>query len=298
MRRVGVALVVALAVLLGPVASASMEGMTVRVSIAFSAFAPEKIDVVAGDTVRWTNDSVRAHTVNADDDSYDSPRLVSGDGFSQRFEGPGVYPYHCRLHPFMRGEVDAYVLLLDPPRFPASPGRPYPLTGRSALPTATKVDIEADTGTGFQPVARTTVKPDGRFTALVTPTTTGRYRAVSGDNASPPVDLIVLDHTVTVSPSRRRTGFSVLTSVTPAAPGAPVVLQLLLRDRFGWWPVARARLGPASSVRLFARPHRRVPARVLLTLPDGATPLAISSTFALGPAKPRRTGGGARSRAG
>ena len=41
-------------------------------SIQFAAFAPRRIDVVAGDTVRWTNNSVRVHTVNAVDGSWSS----------------------------------------------------------------------------------------------------------------------------------------------------------------------------------------------------------------------------------
>jgi hypothetical protein len=61
-----------------------------------------------------------------------------------------------------------------------------------------------------------------------------------------------------------------------------VVLQLHLRERFGWWPVARHRLGPHSTTTLRIRRGVRAPARVLLTLPDGATPLAASRLFHLG----------------
>lgn len=278
------------AALAGAPASATMDAMpAARVSIAFSAFAPEQIDVVAGDTVTWTNDSVRAHTVDGDDESYASDRMATGEAFSHQFTGPGEYPYHCRLHPFMRGEVDVYPLLLDRPQAPAGPGRGYPITGRAALPAGSRVDIQADAGGGFQTVGTTDVGPDGHFSIVVTPTTTARYRAVAGDQASPAVDLIVLDHTILATPSRRRGGGVVVsTLVTPAEPGAPVVLQLRLRDRFGWWPVARGRLGRDSRVRLFVRPSGRVPARVLLTLADGATPLAISPTFSVGSSRRRR----------
>jgi plastocyanin len=284
--RVVVAVVSAVGALAGPMtASASMEGDTppIPASIMFAAFAPERLDIVAGDTVQWTNDSVRAHDVTADDDSYDSMRMAPGDMFSQRFDAAGAFTYHCRLHPFMRGEIDAYVLLLDKPAATAAPGRSFPLSGRAALPAGSKVTIEADSGGGFQPVTTATIGHGGQFVASVTPTTTARYRAVAGDQVSPDVELVVLDHSVLVTPARRRAGYSVLANVLPAAPGAPVVLQLRLRDRFGWWPVARARLGRDSRVRLFTRLRRRVPARVVMTLADGATPLAISRTFALGP---------------
>jgi hypothetical protein len=77
----------------------------------------------------------------------------------------------------------------------------------------------------------------------------------------------------------RRT--TVTASVAPASPGATVVLQLRLPERFGWWPVARARLDARGRARFHLRPRRTVPARVVLTLPDGATALARSAPFRL-----------------
>ena len=81
----------------------------------------------------------------------------------------------------------------------------------------------------------------------------------------------------------RRDGASVTITATvaPAAPGASVVLQLRPPERFGWWPVARARLDGRSRARFARRPRRTVPARVVLTAPDGATPLARSDPFRL-----------------
>ena len=108
------------------------------VSIQFAAFAPRRIDVVAGDTVRWTNNSVRVHTVNAVDGSWSSPRIVGTDSFSHEFDTPGATPYYCVLHPFMRGEVDVHNVLLAAPTEPGAPGRPYALRGRSALPPGTE----------------------------------------------------------------------------------------------------------------------------------------------------------------
>jgi hypothetical protein len=97
--------------------------------------------------------------------------------------------------------------------------------------------------------------------------------------------LLVLDRTVAIRARRGRTGVSVQAAVTPASPGATVVLQLFLHEHFGWWPVQRTKLGPGSTVRFALRLHRRVAARVLLTLPDGATPLAVSRTIRLGRAR-------------
>jgi hypothetical protein len=74
------------------------------------------------------------------------------------------------------------------------------------------------------------------------------------------------------------------TNVAPSSAGGHVVLQLFLHDHFGWWPVQRARLDRGSAARFALRTRRRVAARVLLTLPDGATPLAVSRTVRVGPA--------------
>ena len=292
MRRLLV-VVGALAVWLGPASSAAMDTAPepssrpptppVPVSITFSAYDPPHIDVLAGETVSWTNDSSRQHTVTAQDDSFDSDVIPPTTGFVHRFETSGSFPYYCKIHPFIRGEVDVYALLLKQPIAPAGPGRPFPLAGRTALPPDTPITIQGDSGEGFAAVADTTAGPDGRFSVTVTPTTTTTYRAVSGEDASPPVQLLVLDHKVQATTVRARRAAVVSATVTPAAPGATAVLQLRLRQRFGWWPVAQAKLDKSSRVRFKVPLVHRVPARVVLTLPDGATILATSPTLTVGP---------------
>jgi hypothetical protein len=174
-------------------------------------------------------------------------------------------------------------VLLDAPTQPAASDRPFPLSGRAAMPAGTAVSIHADRGAGFTPVATTTLKADGKFVAPVIPSTTSSYRAVAGDDASAPVTLLVLDRRVALRARRGRNGIRVRAAVRPASAGAPVVLQLYLREHFGWWPVQRGRLDHASIANFSLRLRRRVAARVVLTLPDGATPLAVSRTLRLGP---------------
>jgi plastocyanin len=265
------------------------DGAAPRVSIQFGAYAPATIDVLIGDTVRWSNDSTRNHTVTDDASAYDSGLLPPTYAFAHRFDAPGAFPYHCRLHPYIRGAVDVHELLLDRPEAAAESGRPFPLRGRTALAPGTTVSIEVDdgSGAGYRHAANATAKPDGSFTALVTPTTSGTYRAVAGDHSSPPVQVLVLNHTITARARRGRYRTVISVHVTPPDLGATVVLQLNLRERFGWWPVARARLDAHSRARFVLRPNRPVSARVLLTLPDGATPLATSSIVPAGPAPAR-----------
>jgi plastocyanin len=291
MRRAAVAAVVGLALALGASPASSQHGApgepaaAIPVSIGFASVAPPHLDVLVGDTVRWTNDSVRVHTITADDRSFDSGRLAVDATFAHAFTAAGDAAYHCIIHPFIRGDVRASRLLLTPPAESAASNREFPLTGRAALPPGSAVTIEADRGAGFAPVATTTVQADGAFDAHVVPGQTATYRAVSGSEASPPVRLLVLDRHVATRTERGRHRLLIRASVTPASPGATVVLQLFLHEHFGWWPVQRTKLDRASTARFALRLRRRVAARVLVTLPDGATPLAVSPTRRLGPTR-------------
>jgi len=286
MRRVALVLVVVALGLGGTVAAAAMDmgggGSGPAVGIAYAAYSPTRIDVVAGQTITWDNTSVRIHTVTADDGSWSSMHLSSGTRYSHAFDTTGTFLYHCQLHPFMRGEVDVHEVLLDQPASVAGPGRPYPLTGRAAAPPDSAVTIEADEGAGFHAVGSATTGADGTFVATVTPRATTSYRAVADGQPSPPVQLVVLDRKVKVSVTTRRGRSLVSATVTPASPGTTIVLQLRLRDRFGWWPMQQHRLDAHSRTRFVLRFPHRVPARVLLTLPDGATPLAVSRTVHIG----------------
>jgi len=293
MRRAATALAATALALGAATASAQMghEGhdlddsalSTIGVSMSVSAYAPSAIQVLVGDTVRWSNDSIRAHTVSADDGSWSSAQIVPTDSFTHRFDAAGSVAYYCKLHVFMRGVVDVERILLGAPKEPGAPGRPYALHGRAALARGAPVTIEADAGSGFQPVAQTTVGADGTFDTDVVPQTSASYRAVSGTDASPAQQLLVLDRKLAASARTRGRRVTVSSSVAPASPGATVVLQLRLKDRFGWWPVARAKVDHHSRANFRLRLRHRYAARVVLTLADGATQLALSRTLHIGP---------------
>jgi plastocyanin len=292
MRRLALVLGATLAALAGPAVSTAQEEhmhggaddqAAATVPILFAAFGTPRVDVLTGDTVRWMNTSIRVHTVTADDGTWGSARLPGQDMFTHRFDAVGTAAYYCMLHPFMRGEVDVHNVLLAAPTEPGAPGRSYVLHGRSSAPSGTDVAIEADAGSGFQPAGHTTVDADGTFTTQIEATTTASYRAVVGDEASPAVQLLVLDRKITASAGGKGHGVTVSAHVAPASKGAPVVLQLRLPQHFGWWPVARAKLNGDSVARFSLRLAHRYPARVVLTLRDGATALAVSRTLHVGP---------------
>jgi plastocyanin len=244
---------------------------TTTVSIIDHAYVPPRLAVLTGDTVGWRNTSfVNQHTVTGS--GFDSGPIVSGGGFFLPFNTAGTYHYACTIHPFMTGDVDVSGLLLEGPGRAVARGAPTALTGRAAA-GIDSVTVQEDTGAGFHAVAGARVAA-GAFKATVRPPGTAAYRVVAGANESPPVVVQVSDKS---DIRLRRRGRRLRVSVYPANPGARVSLQLKLRERFGWWTVARERLDARSRATFRLRRHGRASMRVVLTRQDGWTPLAISS---------------------
>ncbi|MDQ4004999.1 MAG: cupredoxin domain-containing protein [Actinomycetota bacterium] len=75
------------------------------VSISGFAFQPANLQVAAGTEVTWTNDDPEAHTVTADDGSFDSGALDPGAAFSTVVDANGTVTYICRIHPAMQGAI-------------------------------------------------------------------------------------------------------------------------------------------------------------------------------------------------
>jgi plastocyanin len=251
------------------------------VNILFTSYSTPQVDILAGDSVTWRNASVRVHSVAAGDGSWASERLPSTASFSHQFDTPGAVSYYCQLHPVMQGVVDVHQLLLAPPDHSAASGKPLTLTGRAALPAGTQVSIYADGDASS--AATTTVDAGGTFRATVRPSATTGYRAVAGEAASPPVQVQVVDQKLVASARSAGRVAVVDARALPGSPGATVVLQLHLRERFGWWPVRRTRLDRDSHAGFSVRVRRPVRARVLITASDGATELARSAVLRLRP---------------
>src|SRR5215211_4606664 len=92
------------------------------------AFEPGMLTVPAGATVSWTNAGSRTHTVTADDGSFDSGRLDPGEQFSQTFDQPGTFTYHCGFHPEMQGSI----VVTEPQEQAAASDDATPTTDESA----------------------------------------------------------------------------------------------------------------------------------------------------------------------
>ncbi len=68
-------------------------------------FAPNRLEIAAGTTVRWTNNDQLVHTISADDGSWDSGPVEPGRSWSHTFTQAGEYAFHCTPHPFMKAVV-------------------------------------------------------------------------------------------------------------------------------------------------------------------------------------------------
>jgi len=83
-----------------------------------AAFNPNPLTVPLNGVVRWYNDDVAAaggqyggsngtiHTITADDNnSFTSQNIIPRGTFEHTFAAAGTYPYHCSIHPTMKGTI-------------------------------------------------------------------------------------------------------------------------------------------------------------------------------------------------
>jgi plastocyanin len=75
------------------------------VSIVDFAFNPGTLSVKAGTQVTWTNTSNTAHTVTANDGSFDSGTVNPNATFSHTFASAGTFAYHCSIHSSMTATI-------------------------------------------------------------------------------------------------------------------------------------------------------------------------------------------------
>jgi plastocyanin len=276
----------ALLVLLLAAAPAAAEAATQEVGVQLAAFAPTQTDALPGETVRWTNVSPRLHTVTSDDGLFGTDELLPGATFAQRFDAPGAYAYHCTLHPEMTGEVDVRRVILGAlPTAVVAQGTRVEVAGRSADPSR-PVELQRSVGGGaFATVVSATPAADGSWRTTIAADASADYRAALGGDVSQTRRLLVSARRVLLRKTRR----GVAVTVTPSVPYGRIMLQADLHERFGWWPIARARLDYLSRASFRVRRPARV--RAVLVAKDGWTPLATSSVVVLGRARPTHLGG-------
>jgi hypothetical protein len=253
------------------------------VSIAGQAFVPNRLTVVGGDTVTWSNSDFTAHDVRAADGSFDSGRLERFGAFSRRVGAVGAVPYLCTIHPFMHGEVDVVAALLHGPSGPVLAGAPVRLDGRAATGTSAVTLQRQAADRTWQGAATTAPDADGAFAFVVTADTSATYRALTAAGASPPVAVpVTAQAAVRLTVRHRR----VRVRTEPPAPHARAVLQRYERWHYRWRTHARSRFD-AHGRTTFKLPARvRGLVRVVLPGNRHAPALATSTPVRLKSGKP------------
>ena len=67
-------------------------------------FDPATIEIKTGETIKWTNNDDRDHTV-VSKDNFKSGNLSKGDTFEHTFAKAGKFNYACSYHPRMKAVV-------------------------------------------------------------------------------------------------------------------------------------------------------------------------------------------------
>lgn len=70
-----------------------------------SGYEPAEVAVKVGQVVKWKNEGSEAHTVTAEDKSFDSGSMAPGAEFQYTFSKPGTFTYNCTPHPWAKGTV-------------------------------------------------------------------------------------------------------------------------------------------------------------------------------------------------
>ena len=68
-------------------------------------YVPGTLTVTAGQVFTIYNDDVINHNVVLDDGSLESQLMKAGTSLLLRLDKPGEYPFHCSIHPNMKGKV-------------------------------------------------------------------------------------------------------------------------------------------------------------------------------------------------
>src|SRR5688572_28194267 len=78
-----------------------------EVAIENNAFSPKTVTVSAGGGIIWTNHDSAMHSAVSDDTSnaWHTDPLSQHEEQELHFDEEGTFPYHCGIHPSMKGTV-------------------------------------------------------------------------------------------------------------------------------------------------------------------------------------------------
>ena len=87
-----------------PAAAPSVNGQVIMKGMRFQ---PTELTVHPGETIEFKNEDIFAHTVTADDGSFDSGLIQPGSSWKMTVQKAGTIAYHCAPHPNMKAVLVA-----------------------------------------------------------------------------------------------------------------------------------------------------------------------------------------------
>jgi plastocyanin len=242
---------------------------TKTVQITQGGFTPSSTTISVGDSVTWHNADTVSHQVVANDGSFASPVLKSGENFSFTFQKAGKVTYHDSFATSRKGTVTvnapAANVTLTSSTSTITYGDNTTLSGTvtNQLTNEPVTLTSQPVGKGTQSIATTMTEANGAFSFGVSPTIQTSYQAHWRTTTSPSVTIDV----------RPRVGFGrsgrlYVAKVTSDLSYAGHYVWLQRKTPFGSFrAVKRVFLGANSRAVFTARlPHGRSILR--LVLPD------------------------------
>ena len=75
------------------------------ISISNFSINPSTLTINKGTTVTWTNNDQTTYILIGDNNDILSPQINHGESYSYTFNTTGEFPYHCDVHPNMKGAI-------------------------------------------------------------------------------------------------------------------------------------------------------------------------------------------------
>ncbi|MDA5192927.1 cupredoxin domain-containing protein [Govanella unica] len=84
--------------------SLSAKAETIEIVMDNIAYAPTERSAAVGDTIKWVNKDIVAHTATARNGDWNVV-IAPGKTATLRLKNPGAVDYYCRFHPNMTGRL-------------------------------------------------------------------------------------------------------------------------------------------------------------------------------------------------
>ena len=221
-----------------------------EVSIAGNTFTPRVLHVLAGDQVRWKNQSSAVHNVVG---PTFSEELSIGEEWLNPDPFTADVAYICSIHNAMQGAIAVHDVYLRPFAAAVLYGNAMSFSGLA--PSGSAVQIERFAAGSWsavgQPVVATSLDA---FSAPLKPAVPGTYRATAAAGTSPAITVAVKPRVALTKRRLPRKRTRVTVTASPNRAGAVAVLQR--KKPAGWAAIASKRLGTSSKAAFVVRPPK------------------------------------------